>query len=109
MEAKEYEVVECECGHVCPVELAHLDADGIYTCPNCVIEELTSQLAEAKPVSSMLPDGFWFYNENGTTVTVVGVIGQWCMVSDPLNSEPYILPLEFVASIYDESNDGNYC
>ena len=43
MEEKAYEVIECECGHTCPIEFAQFD-DGIATCPNCFIEEINVML-----------------------------------------------------------------
>lgn len=45
---KMYEVIECECGHTCPVEIAHVDMDGNYTCPVCVIEELSIRCSKLK-------------------------------------------------------------
>lgn len=45
MPTKIYETISCECGHVCPIEFAIIDEDGIYTCPNCVIKEINDRLA----------------------------------------------------------------
>lgn len=41
---KNYEVVKCECGHVCPINFAFIDQDGNYTCSNCYNEYLCDLL-----------------------------------------------------------------
>lgn len=43
---KFYEIVKCECGHSCPIEFAVIDDDSNYTCPDCCIDELNSQIKE---------------------------------------------------------------
>jgi hypothetical protein len=53
--------------------------------------------------SKTLPDQYWFNDENGITVVVIGIIDKWCIVEDFDHEEPYILPLEFVVAIYKES------
>lgn len=63
----------------------------------------TSKDASALPI----PDGFWFDDEHGTTVTVIGIVDKWCMVEDTEHDEPYALSLEYVVSIYEESKEGN--
>lgn len=35
---KKFEVIECECGHICPVEFAKLTSDDVWICPNCYID-----------------------------------------------------------------------
>lgn len=60
-------------------------------------------------VRKSLPDDFWFDDERGTTVTVIGTIDKWCMVKDIEHEEPYVLPLEYVTSIYEESKEGKDC
>ena len=47
--------------------------------------------------------------EFGHEVTVIAIADKWCMVEDIEHEEPYVLPLEYVTSIYEESKEGNYC
>lgn len=44
-----YEEIECECGHTCPVGFAVMDSEGVWTCPNCVIDMLTSSVESIIP------------------------------------------------------------
>lgn len=41
---KEYEVVDCECGHAAPLEFAKMDDDANWTCANCIIEEQNTRI-----------------------------------------------------------------
>jgi len=36
------QVVDCDCGHTAPIDYVVKSEDGIYTCTNCVIEELST-------------------------------------------------------------------
>ena len=54
-------------------------------------------------VSFELPDRFWFSDEKGTEVTVIGIVDKWCIVTDIHNEVPYALPFEFIHSIYKDS------
>lgn len=47
-----------------------------------------------------------FSDENGVDVTVLGVVNDWCVCEDIEHEEPYLLPLEFIQAIYNESNSG---
>lgn len=63
----------------------------------------SSDECHTQNVNNALPDGYWFYDEYGVDVTVIGIIDKWCIVEDIEHKEPYILTLEYVFSIYEES------
>lgn len=52
-----------------------------------------------------MPLDFWFLDENGIEVTVIGIINEWCIVEDSEHTEPYVLTLEYVKALYQESID----
>ncbi len=53
-------------------------------------------------ITKSLPNGYWFSNEHGTTVTVMATRGEWCMVKEEYKKKPYVLPKEFVLAIRNE-------
>lgn len=40
-----HDIIKCECDHNCPIEYALIDNDGLYTCPNCYIEEINNRIS----------------------------------------------------------------
>jgi hypothetical protein len=54
-------------------------------------------------VSDLLPENYWFSDENDNDVTVLLTIGDTCMVSSDDKEAPYALPLEFVMAIYTDT------
>ena len=50
---RKMEIEDCECGHEAPMEFVIHDSDGLGTCPNCVIEELTDRLKSEKRKSRL--------------------------------------------------------
>ncbi|MHA2364734.1 MAG: hypothetical protein ACXAC7_12330 [Candidatus Hodarchaeales archaeon] len=54
---REYEVIMCECQCEVPIEFAHINEDGNWTCANCLIDELTEKKANEanKPDAAALP------------------------------------------------------
>jgi len=42
---KEFEIVKCECGHEAPIEFAHIDEEGNWTCINCILDEIYNKKA----------------------------------------------------------------
>lgn len=50
---KEFEVINCECGHTCPMEFALMNPDGDgWICPNCIHDQLISNLLPFKTIVS---------------------------------------------------------
>ncbi len=47
--------------------------------------------------------GYIFSNEHGIEVTVMAIKDDWCMVSEFGKKKPYILPLEFIEAIKENS------
>jgi hypothetical protein len=61
-------------------------------------------------VSNSLPGGFFFDDEHGHKVTVIGYMKDWCVVEDMHHEEPYCLPFAYVQTIYEEMvAEGNDC
>jgi len=60
--------------------------------------------------SNSLPDRFWFDDEHGHKVTVIGYIKEWVVVEDIHHEEPYCLPFAYVQAIHDKMvEEGNDC
>lgn len=38
---KEFEIIKCECGHEVPIDFAHINIEGQWTCVNCILAELS--------------------------------------------------------------------
>lgn len=60
-------------------------------------------------VSNSLPDRFWFEDEHGHKVTVIGYIKEWAVVEDSHHEEPYCLPFAYIQNLHDEMAAGNDC
>ena len=60
-------------------------------------------------VSISLPDDFWYSDENGNEVHLIGVIKDWCVVENRITEDTWVEPFEFVNSLYNDSLQGNKC
>lgn len=53
-------------------------------------------------VRHSLPDGWWYSDENGREVEVIGVFKNWAVVSSIVTEDTWLEPLEFVMNLYEE-------
>lgn len=59
----------------------------------------------AQPSNEVKPN-YKFSDEHGRHVTVLQIIGEWCVVQNNTSDRPYILEKEFVQAIFNESKEG---
>jgi hypothetical protein len=82
---KEYEVVMCECQCEVPIEFAHINEDGNWTCANCLIDELTEKKANeaSKPDAAALP--IESVSNSVCACTGNSLKYEWCVRCDIFN------------------------
>jgi hypothetical protein len=77
----------------------------INECALGEIDERDNEKCTLTSVKNLLPTNYYFSDENADIVIVLAECGKWCIVQKEGENEPYVLPLEFVVSIYNEGND----
>lgn len=57
-----------------------------------------------KDIDRVLPDDFWYYNEYGHRVNVLGVVKDFAVLQNETTEDTYVVELEYVVNIFNESN-----
>ena len=68
-----------------------------------LLEKTKASVIEEERLKTSL-DGFWFHDENGSKIKVIGQIKDWYIVQNMLfEDRPYCLETDYVQAIYEES------
>lgn len=59
-------------------------------------------ITNAKNDKCSLPNGWWYYDEYGDKIHLVGVVEKWAVVENRLMEKTWLESLEFVMNLYKE-------